>query len=347
MKVLHLSFHYGCISDIQTVFEKLGHEVTYEFLKYKVPYNVNETIARDLWNNSKDHYNSFDVIITSDTVALAFPFLLHLSELKPHLIILNCNRFTYAMEHEGKFFGLLQEVQNDSKYLSKVTYIPYTDFERVWCGHHDVFLHERAIMPLGRYATHFNDKEDIKQSFQDNETKYLLDTVENSVFLQRYHNHHRFMDLAQLLHENGVSCVRGSYCDVNELNQYKAVVVLPDQFSKYFVFESIQQELVVLLPTTKFLMQLVELPGYYFSVEGSGGRLSKQFVNLCEWTKYPEARVYFDSFDDMIHKLKNLTPELIAEKKKWCRFYGDVIEKEHILQWSNIFAKIEMHTNNT
>lgn len=347
MKVLHLSFHYGCVNDIQNVFEKLGHEVTFQFLKGQVPYAIDFSRANQMWESQKEYYNTFDIVLTSDTVALSYPFLLHLAELKPHLIVLNCNRFTYAMEHDYVFMNKLREVQNDSSYLSKVTFIPYTDFERVWCGVHQVFLHERAIMPVGKYTQHMNDAADIKASFQDLETQYKTESDDNTVFLQRYHNHHRFMDLAHMLHCNRVSCVRGSYLNIDELTKYKAVVVLPDQFSKYFTFESIQAGLVVLLPSTKFLMQLVEQGGYYFSVEGSGGRLTKEYVNLCEWTKYPEARIHFDSFDDMIAKIHSLTPELLEEKKQWCRFYADAIESEHMLQWKNVLAKVERHIKKT
>lgn len=343
MKILHVSFHCGCISDIQSVFEKLGHDVAHSYLKYKVPYTVTESIAHKMWMDNKSYFNTFDIIITTDTVALSYPFILHLNELKPHLIILNCNRFTYGMEHEHRFIRLLQDIQSDVSYLSKVTYIPYTDFERIWCGRFNIFLHERAIMPYGKYPKHINDAEDMKLSFQEKEKQYQHDQDANTIFIQRYHNHHVFTDLAKMLATNGISCVRGSYVDIKELTNYKAAVVLPDQFSKYFVFESIQSELVVFLPTTRFLMELVQQNGYYFNIEGSSGRLTPEFVNLCEWTKYPEARVLFDSFDDMINKIKTVTPEIIEQKKKWCRFYGSVIEKEHVLQWNNILEKIVLH----
>lgn len=343
MKVLHLSFHYGCINDVQNAFGKLGHEIVHEFLKYKLPYNISASLANNLWEHNKDYYNSFDVIITSDTVALCYQFILNFSELKPHLIILNCNRFTYAMEHDSLFMTKLREIQNNAANLSKATFIPYTDFERVWCGKHEVFLHERAIMPVGKYQHHVNDEKDIKDSFHELETQYKCKDDANTVFLQRYHNHYRYMDLARTLHDQGISCVRGAYYDIDELKKYQAIVVLPDQFSKYFTFESIQAELVVMLPSTKFLMELVAKEGYYFSVEGSGGRLTKEFVNMCEWTKYPEARIYFDSFDDLFDKLRGLNSQVIEEKKMWCNFYSEVIESEHLLQWKNILAKIQLH----
>lgn len=343
MKVLHLSFHYGCISDIDTVMKKLGCEVDHQCLCRKIPYHINENLAHSLWNQNKDDFNQYDVIITSDTVALAYIFLLHLQEVKPFLIILNCNRFSYAMEGESKFFQLLQTIQRDGKYLNKVLYLPYTDFERVWCAKHKVYLHERAIMPVGKYIQHVNDKNLILECFKPLDTSCRHKEKTESIFLQNYHNHHAFMNLKQYLRDNDISVDFGSYVNIEELKDYKAIVVLPDQFSKYFTFESIQNEFVVIMPSPAFLMELTRKPGYYFSVEGSSGLIPQEYINLCEWTKYPETRIYFNSLEEMVSIIKNLTTEKIESVRKWCRFYGQVIEEEHMIQWKNIFNKIILH----
>ena len=84
MKILHLSFHYGCISDLDTVFKTLGHEVVHQFNKRKIPYTISEQLAHQLWNQHKNYYNEFDIIITSDTVALYKIFQMKLNEIKTH-----------------------------------------------------------------------------------------------------------------------------------------------------------------------------------------------------------------------------------------------------------------------
>lgn len=343
MKILHLSFHYGCISDLNSVFTKLGHEVTHHFVKNQIPYQITEPIAHSIWQQRKNEYNTYDVLITSDTVALSYPFLLHLSELKPFLIILNCNRFNYGIDHEKQFLQCLQTVQSNGKYLNKVLYLPYTDFERIWCGKHKIFLHERAVMPTGKYSQHINDKNLILECFKPTQTQYRHKELSETIFLQNYHNHHSFMNLSKYLYDHGISVDFGSYSDIKELKAYKAIVVLPDQFSKYFTFESIQEGLVVLMPSPKFLMELVTKHGYYFNVEGSSGQLTPEFINLCEWCKYPETRIYFDSFEEMILKIKSLDETLLQEKRSWCQFYGNVIEQEHLLQWKHILDRILFH----
>jgi len=317
------------------------------FLKRTIPYHITEAIAHQLWNTYKDLYQSYDIILTSDTVALSYIFLLHLEELKPHLIILNCNRYSYAMEHEPKFTQLLQMVQNNAaKYLSKVTYIPYTDFERIWCGKNQIYLHERAIMPIGKYTKHINDANDILDCFKPTDTQYRTKDIGETIFLQNYHNYSQFMNLSKYLYDNCISVDKGSYVNLEEIKAYKAMVVLPDQFSKYFTYESIQEDIVVFMPSAKFLMELVKKPGYYFSIEGSSGLLTPEFVNLCEWYKYPETRIYFDSFDEMVQLIHGLTPARIESIRQWCQFYGKVIIEEHTTQWKNIINKISLHKQN-
>lgn len=343
MKILHLSFHYGCISDLNYVFTKLEHHITHHFVKDQIPYHITESIARSIWQKNKDHYNSYDMIITSDTVALSYIFLLHLHELKPFLVILNCNRFNYGMDSERRFLQLLQEVQSHGRYVERVMYLPYTDFERIWCGKHHIFLHERSVMPMGHYEHHINDANLILECFKPTQTEYRTKELSETIFLQNYHNHYAFMNLSKFLYDHQISVDFGSYSQLDELLAYKAIVVLPDQFSKYFTFESIQKELVVVMPSPKFLMELVKKPGYYFNVEGSSGKLTPEYINLCEWCKYPETRIYFDSFDEMIRILQHLDKPTLESKKEWCRFYRNVIHTEHLLQWKHICDRIEFH----
>jgi len=312
-------------------------------MKGEMPYSISEGQANDFWKRHREEFNQYDVLITSDTVSLSYGFLLNLSEVKPFLIILNCNRFNYGMAGEDKFHQLLRMVQSDAGYLKKVLYLPYTDFERVWCGKHGIYLHERAVMPLGKYVEHINDKGLMEEYFKTTDTSRRTKDIGETVFLQRYYNHSHFMNLRDDIASHDISVDIGSYHHLHELHPYKALVVLPDQFSKYFTFESIQEEVVVILPSMKFLMELVPRHGYFFNIEGSGGRLTNEYINLCEWYKYPEARIYFDSFGELMDILKNLTPEKIAEVKKWCRFYGKVIESEHLLQWKHILEKVELH----
>jgi len=308
-----------------------------------IPYQISEQIAENVWNQNKEMYQSQDIIIITDTVALSYIFLRHLNELKPHLIIVNCNRFTYGMEHNHNFIQLLENTQKKQSCIDKVTYIPYTTFERIWCGKHKISVYEQEINPIGRYDIHFNDKNHVISNFKELNTSYKMVDTKDTFFIQSYGNHINFMNLAAYLYDNGISSVVGGYENINDLQEYKALVVLPDQFSKYFTFESIQSKLLILLPSPHFLMELVQKPGYYFNIEGSSGRLTNEFTNLCEWYKYPECRIYFDSFEELVDIIKNqLTDEKLELVNKYMDFYRDTIHDENMLKWSNILKRINL-----
>ena len=111
----------------------------------------------------------------------------------------------------------------------------------------------------------------------------------------------------------------GGYTYFEEIQPFKGLVVLPDAFCKMFAFESIQHNILVFLPTKRFLLELVKQPNYWFNITGftnHSNQLTGEYINLCEWYKYPETRIYFDSFYDMIVKIRETTPDIIAEKKK-------------------------------
>src|SRR5579872_995466 len=103
LHILHLSFHKGCIRDIEIVAQELGCTITSlfipdlpakEFDGYAAGnslYNIGHERAEKIWNKHKDYFNQFDAIITSDTAPLARIFLQNNYE-KPFIIWV-CNRF--------------------------------------------------------------------------------------------------------------------------------------------------------------------------------------------------------------------------------------------------------------
>src|SRR5579872_2660547 len=86
LKVLHLSFHKGCMEDIEQVASELGFDVT-SWSIYQLgdkwegswagndSYNIDADRAQRVWNLHHDFFNQFDMIITSDTAPLSRIFL--------------------------------------------------------------------------------------------------------------------------------------------------------------------------------------------------------------------------------------------------------------------------------
>jgi hypothetical protein len=58
---------------------------------------------------------------------------------------------------------------------------------------------------------------------------------------------------------------------------------------------------------------------------------------MCEFYRYEKCRIYFDSLDDLVMKITMLTPETIAEKKAFCRQYGEEIASDRLLKWKTVF----------
>jgi len=87
MKILHLTFHRSVQYDLEYVCRKLNHDLeTLYFHDYASNiykpnrYKVTEERAEAWWRDKKDYYQSFDLIITSDTAALSRIFLQHIDE---------------------------------------------------------------------------------------------------------------------------------------------------------------------------------------------------------------------------------------------------------------------------
>ena len=95
----------------------------------------------------------------------------------------------------------------------------------------------------------------------------------------------------------------------------------------------------IIIPSEEFLIALHPTTNngrvYWFNCPL--GHLNKETIKLCEWYRYTNCRVYFDSIDDLVLKIGELTPEVVDEKKKWCRIYASEIEKKNMQMWSDIF----------
>ncbi len=161
LKVLHISFHTGCINDIKEVAQALGIEVTH----WKVSddqerfegrhlgnaiYNISQERARALWLRHQDYFNQFDVVITSDTARLARIFFEN-GWNKP-LVIWVCNRFDY-MDYGNPRFGLPDQsyYTSFSKALTmpNVQAISYTKIEYIYARNKGVSMGDRIIKPMG------------------------------------------------------------------------------------------------------------------------------------------------------------------------------------------------------
>jgi hypothetical protein len=345
MNILHISHHLGCMRDHAYVYEKLGFD--YTFWKFpKGLFKISKEIADRLWNERKEYFNEFDYIVTSDTAPLSRIFMENIGELKPKVVVWICNRFDYSMESDGSFYELFQKVALEHREKFKI--VPYSDFEHCWCNCKGVKLSLDTITPIGiekreldqhidglqELCSGYVDDGNAKQHYKD------VDELRDRIFIPIYGNDNAFFPLKNICETNNIPYFNGGYEHPEDLKVCKGLVTFPDAFSKLIAFETIQNEVIVFLPSEQFLIQLHPTTNnntrYWFN--NPLGYLNKETIKFCEWYRYKECRVYFDSIEDMVHKIKTLTPEIIEEKRRWCRIYGKQIEEENLLKWSRILT---------
>lgn len=361
MKILHISHHIGCMRDHAYIYNKLNFD--YEFWKFpKGLFRITKEVANNIWNEKKNYFNSFDYIVTSDTAPLSRIFMENISELKPTVIVWICNRFDYNMEGDQTFYDLFRKISIDN--TDKFKIIPYSDFEGVWCKLKNI-NHLDTITPIGINLNELEYKidglEELKNGYiNDPNAADKYDNVEelkDKIFISIYGNENLFFKINEIFKLNNINCFNGGYKNSKDLKYSNGIVIFPDQFSKLATFETIQNEIPVFLPSEEFLIKLHPTFNnnirYWFN--SPTGNLDNNLIKYCEWYRFKDCRIYFDSIEDLIFKIKNLTPEIIKEKKEMCRKYGKEIEEKNIEMWKKIFfynknlivISSAIHTNQT
>lgn len=105
MKILHVSFHKGCIGDINNVARLLSLDIS--VMKADWDYLITHDRAAAIWDKYKEYFNTFDIILTSDTAPLSRIFLQN--NYSGKLIIWICNRFDYPNRDgfpDSEYFSL-------------------------------------------------------------------------------------------------------------------------------------------------------------------------------------------------------------------------------------------------
>jgi hypothetical protein len=343
MKILHISHHIGCMRDHAYIYHMLGAE--YEFWKFpKGVFHITKELAQSFWNLRREYFNRFDYIVTSDTAPLSRIFMENINELKPTVIVWICNRFDYNMERDLSFYQIFNKMAVEHQNKFKI--IPYSDFEGIWCKARGIQHFLPTITPIGvnhrKLDAHVDGLQELEASYtkDPNATQMYNSPVElnNKMFIPIYGNDNIFFNLKTIFQENGIDYFNGGYKHPTDLQHCKAVVTFPDAFSKLITFETIQNEIIVFLPSEDFLIKLHPTKNnntnYWFNCPF--GHLDQDLIKFCEWYRYTECRIYFDSIADLIYKIRTLSPETIHEKKAWCRQYGKIIEETNMNLWKQI-----------
>lgn len=334
-KILHLSFHKGCINDFEHAAQASGVQVTSWFIvenrealqrfddqsSGNAIYNIGHERAARIWKKHKNYFDSFDAIIVSDTAPLSRIFLQN--GWKKPLIIWICNRFDY---YDGasldcdfpdqEYYDLFAKAITQSN----VRIISYTPYEYHYARKKGIHMGDFTIKPLGLPCQTASFISSIPASLSKSDTLFIPPylTDQEKAFL---------LDRCQELH---IPVFCGRYNGPCDLKDFKGIIHFPYQFSNLALFENIHQGLVYFVPTLRFINELVHeqhVPIRY---------ISSVDVEWAEWYR-PENKelfVYFDSWQDLNEKVEKTN---YLAKMETIRTFAHNHRKIMLERWKSIF----------
>lgn len=303
LKLLHLTFHSGCLHEIEVVSKKLSLDLTTWFIPDLPPYffdplsrgcslyNIGHDRAARIWNQHQPFFESFDVILTSDTAALSRIFLQN--QWKKPLIIWICNRFDYCDGAsldcdfpDKEYYSLFSRASGQKN----VRIVAYTEFEHLYARSKGIPTGNLTIKPSGAYRaewTHSSIPENVVKS--------------ETYFLPPYHNETKFMDLCQHCTKLGVKSYCGRYNGPLDLRDFRGIIHIPYAWSNLALFENLGLGIPCFVPSQAFMRRLISQGAYFQDVP-----FTKAHLSTCEWYsgKYSPFIVYFDSWLDLLVKLR-------------------------------------------
>lgn len=345
LKILHLSFHKGCLNDFEEVCKELGAKVTSWYIlgndmpKYHFDgistgnyvYNIGHDRANRVWEKHKNYFNQFDLIVTSDTCPLSRIFLQN--NWKKPLIIWVCNRFDY---YDGASLDCnfpdkeYHELLNKAKNQENVKIIPYTDYEYIYARARGVDLGTRTIKPIGvkekEIGPDFISR--IPKEINKNNTIYVYPRMPEYVMNYVVDNCHKL----------GLKTYNGVYNGPDDLIGFKGIIYYPYAFSNLAVFEDLQRGIVHFIPSEKFLKEeLIKNHPITCCV------LNTNF-KYCEWyqDQYKDVMIYFDSWQDLKNKINSIDFENFSKKIKAFGLNHRIVM---LNRWKSVFDEIVTFLN--
>ncbi len=323
MKILHISFHLGAHNDLTYISKKLNHKLS--FMAFddgtKGKYNIGHDRAEKYWNKHKEYFNTFDLIITSDTAPISRVFLQN--NWTKRLIIWINNRFDYCDMAtndcnfpDKEYYELFKKATT----MDNVSIIGYTPFENYYCKYiRNIDIGDVVIKPIGKVSN-------VYSSTNMTKVKDKKDTF----FVGPYHNDNIMMKLADQLREMNIPIYNGRFNGPCDLAEFKGVVHIPYAWSNYSFFEAFHLGILYFIPSKEFLIKLRKDRDFFWSPP-----YREEVLELAEWynSEYKDLLVYFNSWNDL--KIKLYTTNY-KKRKENLKEYGKLHEKIFLAKWIEV-----------
>ncbi|MCL5875984.1 MAG: hypothetical protein M1114_05935 [Candidatus Dependentiae bacterium] len=343
-KVLHISFHLGCIKEFEEVARTLPINLTSWYVHDNPKhfdakssgasiYNIGQERASRIWDTHKNYFDQFDLILTSDTAPLSRIFLQN-HWAKP-LIIWVCNRFDYCDRAsldcnfpDQEFYRLFQK----AAYMPNVKIISYTPYELAYAKTKGISWEDFTIKPVGPETRELLPEESsIPSNIDQAKTIFVHPRLES----WGSQPGRQFTYLQSECNERGISVYMGNYNGPDDIKKFKGVIFFPYAWSNLALFENIQRGIIHFVPTIRFINEL--------RATGKPVTYDPEILfgasNLCEWYA-PEHRdilIYFDSWNDLKEKI--ITTDYLAMQEK-IKSFGKEHRKKMLLLWEEAFGSL-------
>ena len=337
LKLLHLTFHKGCVREVEGVAKALGLELTTWYIHDLPPhffdeqtqgnalYNIGHERAERIWEKHKQFFDQFDAIMTSDTVALSRIFLQN--HCAQPLIIWISNRFDYhdgasldCIFPDGEFYELLRK----AAVSPAVTIVASCPYEHYYAKQRGVDTGNLVIKPCAAFI------EDIQKPV-------IPSSINKSVsfFVPNYHNEALLSKKCKALQ---IPHYKGPFAGPQELGEFKGVIHLPYSWSTIALYMNTQMGLPYFIPTPSFMKVLARRGNYWHQ---NGEMLFQHSLfHLSEWytKENQDFFVYFDSWKDLKKKIvKSDFPFLKKRVKAAAERHKEVM----LSRWKELFKKLQ------
>lgn len=338
LKILHISFHKGCIDDLRGVSKALSLHLTSWFIHEKprgfldgktsgnAVYNIGYERAKDIWEKHREYFDTFDVIITSDTAPLSRVFLQN--GWKKPLIIWICNHFDYYDGEsldcdfpDKEYYDMFREAAQ-SPHVFMVANNP---FEHLYAKNKGIDTGDVTIPLCGAF---FQPKRGFNFSTVLNKSEKF--------FLPSHYNETEFINLAQKCQELELPYHCGKDNGPLDLSGYKGIIHFPFSYTDYRFFENIVVGVPYFIPSKTFLKQLAH-DGYYSQIPMD----DDLFTRYSEWYSPAHESIitYFDSWEDLKEKIDTINFDAL---KAAIKTHAEENKQVMFGRWNEIFNQCRL-----
>ena len=309
MNILHFAFTDKFQEELKYILNLYDIELKYHQFEDNTfgKYNIGEERAINYWNKFKNIFNTFDLIIITDTSPLLRVLVNNFK--KPIIVWMN-NRIDYydSATNDCKF-------PDDNYYkllkADNIIFLSMSNFDKFYCNKiKKLYLDITLCRPIGVQETY------LKATNNELYTFYLSQT----------HNELKVLNLNNILDDN----------KINYINTYKqnlrGIIHLPFEWCSYDMYQKLKNNDIMFIPSKDFIIDIYENDNYHWQAPFDITNLE-----ISEWYSddFKDCFVYFNSWKDL--KIKTLTTNY-KKKKELIKNVVEKLEKDSLKVWYNFLS---------